>query len=92
MAGPDPLWRKSCHLFYGLFDYENYTIIADWEMWIRMSRCGLKMKLVPYTLCIYVDHNDTVSKSSDAKLEEQKVKLAKQYTNGSRQRTHSKSL
>ena len=84
MAGPDPLWRKSYHLFYGFFDYKNYSIIADWEMWIRMSVNGLKMRLVPHTLCIYVDHNDTVSKSSNVKLEEQKLKLAKQYSNGNR--------
>jgi len=84
MAGPDPLWRKSFHTFYGLFDYVNYSIIADWEMWIRMASRGLKMKLVPHVLCIYVDHNETVSKSSDVKVDQQKITLAKQYRNGSR--------
>lgn len=81
MAGPDPLWRKSYHTFNGFFDYKNYSIIADWEMWIRMSKNGLKMKLIPHVLCIYLDHDDTVSKSSNIKLEEQKIKLANQYKN-----------
>lgn len=84
MAGPDPLWRKSFHAFYGLFDYVNYSIIADWEMWTRMASCGLKMKLIPHVLCIYVDHDKTVSKSSNVKVEEQKITLIKQYSNGSR--------
>lgn len=80
MAGPDPLWRKAFHTFYGLFDYANYSIIGDWEMWIRMSKQGLKMKLIPHVLCIYVDHSETVSKISSAKVDEQKIKLARQYT------------
>ena len=77
MAGPDPLWRKSFHLFGGYFDYKNFSIIGDWEMWIRMSKMGLKFKLIPHVLCIYVDHDDTVSKSSNEKLEEQKMRLSK---------------
>jgi hypothetical protein len=79
MAGPDPLWRKAFHTFYGLFDYQNYSIIADWEMWIRMAKQGLKMKLIPHVLCIYVDHDSTVSKSNNTKLDEQKRKLIQQY-------------
>jgi len=80
MAGPDPIWRKAFHTFYGLFDYQNYSIIADWEMWRRMSTQGMKMKLIPHVLCIYVDHEQTISNSSSIKLDEQKVRLAKQYT------------
>jgi hypothetical protein len=80
MAGPDPLWRKSFHLFGGLFDYQNYSIIGDWEMWRRMSRMGLVFKLIPHVLCIYVDHEDTVSRSNFEKLENQKAKLSQQYS------------
>lgn len=80
MAGPDPMWRKSAHTFYGLFDYNNYSIIGDWEMWIRMAANGLKFKLLPYVLCIYIDHPDTVSKSDNSKLDTQKNNLMKQYT------------
>ena len=79
MAGPDPLWRKSFHLFGGLFDYENFSIIGDWEMWIRMSKMGLKFKLIPHVLCIYVDHENTVSNSSSEKLKEQQLKLKQKY-------------
>jgi len=80
MAGPDPLWRKSFHLFGGLFDYQNFSIIGDWEMWRRMSRMGLVFKLIPHVLCIYVDHEDTVSRSNFEKLENQKTKLSQQYS------------
>ena len=80
MAGPDPLWRKSFHLFGGLFDYENFSIIGDWEMWIRMSKMGLKFKLIPHVLCIYVDHENTVSNSSSEKLRDQQIKLKQKYS------------
>lgn len=79
MAGPDPMWRKTFHLFQGYFDSENYSIIGDWEMWIRMAKYGLKFKLIPYALCIYVSHEDTVSNSDNNKLEKQKQRLYNQY-------------
>jgi hypothetical protein len=79
MAGPDPMWRKSYHTFHGYFDYENFSIIGDWEMWVRMSKDGLIMKLIPQPLCIYVDHSDTVSNSDGSKTEEQKKKLKEKY-------------
>jgi hypothetical protein len=81
MAGPDPLWRKSYHAFGGYFDAERFSIIGDWEMWIRMAAYGLKMRLVPHVLCIYGDHGDTVSNSSSVKLEEQKELLTNLYNN-----------
>jgi hypothetical protein len=81
MAGPDPLWRKSAHTFIGYFDFKNYSIIGDWEMWIRMAANGMRFKLLPYVLCIYVDHNDTVSRSNNTNLEQQKEKLLKQFQN-----------
>lgn len=80
MAGPDPLWRKSYHAFGGYFDTEQFTIIGDWEMWLRMASHGLKMRLIPYVLCIYGEHDNTVSKSNSVKLEEQKSMLANYYS------------
>lgn len=76
MAGPDPLWRKTFHMFGGYFDHKNFSMIGDWEMWQRMSRAGLKFKLVPHVLCIYLDHEDTVSRSSFEELDIQKSRLA----------------
>ena len=79
MGGPDPMWRKSSHLVCGLFDYENYSIIADWEMWIRMASKGLKFKLIPYILCLYVNHEETVSRTNKDKSKQQVNRLKEQY-------------
>lgn len=79
MAGPDPVWRKSAHIFYGYFDYQNYSIIGDWEMWVRMAKYGLKFRLIPHVLGVYINHDNTVSRSNNQELENQKVQLMKQY-------------
>jgi hypothetical protein len=84
MAGPDPLWRKSFHTFFGKFDYKNYSVIGDWEMWRRMAKNGMKMKLIPSTLCIYVMHDGTVSNRHSQSLEEQKKLIYNQYGYGNR--------
>ena len=60
-AGPDPMWRKSLHNVVGYFDYEKFNTIGDWDMWIRFANTGSKFKLLPYILCIYLDHQDTIS-------------------------------
>ena len=79
MGGPDPMWRKSTHLVCGLFDYENYSIIADWEMWIRMATKGLKFKLIPQIMCLYVNHEQTVSRTNKEKSQQQVSRLKQQY-------------
>jgi hypothetical protein len=79
-AGPDPMWKKSLHDTVGYFDYENYPSIGDWEMWIRFAKkANAKFKLIPEVLCIYRDHQDTVSKSYKDKVNIQKQKLQNQY-------------
>ena len=31
-------------------------------MWIRFAKSGSKFKLIPEVLCVYLDHNETISK------------------------------
>jgi hypothetical protein len=61
LIGPDPMWKKSLHTASGYFDQENFSSIGDWEMWIRFAKKGAKFKLIPEILCIYFDHEKTVS-------------------------------
>lgn len=82
MAGPDPMWKKSLHDKVGYFDYENFNTIGDWEMWIRFAKNGAKFKLIPEVLCIYLDHENTVSKTNNEKVEAEKIRLSKKYFNG----------
>jgi len=80
MAGPDPMWKKKLHNKVGYFDYENYNTIGDWEMWIRFVLfANAKFKLIPEVLCIYLDHENTVSKINLKKVEDEKIRLSKKY-------------
>lgn len=79
-AGPDPLWRKSLHNKVGYFDYENFNTIGDWEMWIRFAVNGAKFKLIPEVLCIYLDHNETVSQRQAEKATSEKSRLVEKYS------------
>ncbi len=79
LIGPDPVWKKELHDKAGYFNQEEYSIIGDWEMWARFAKAGAKFKLIPEVLAIYLDHPNTVSKESEDKLEQQKVKLYKAF-------------
>jgi hypothetical protein len=79
-AGPDPMWKKSLHNTVGYFNYKNYPSIGDWEMWIRFAKkANAKFKLISEVLCIYRDHDNTVSKSYINKIQDQKIKLYQEY-------------
>lgn len=62
LIGPDPMWKKDLHQSSGYFDQENFSCIGDWEMWIRFAKNKAKFKLIPEILCLYFDHEKTVSK------------------------------
>jgi hypothetical protein len=78
-AGPDPMWRKSLHDQVGYFDYNNFNTIGDWEMWIRFAKAGSKFKLIPEILCLYLDHNQTISQRQHDKTSNEKHQLYEKY-------------
>lgn len=78
-AGPDPMWKKSLHDSVGYFDYERFNTIGDWEMWIRFSNAGFVFKLIPLVLCIYLDHQNTLSTRQLDKARNEKILLNNLY-------------
>ena len=79
LIGPDPMWRKRLHEKAGYFSIDEYSAIADWEMWIRFAVTGAKFRLIPEILCIYLDHDQTESQRVSEKAEQQKLKLTQKY-------------
>jgi len=79
LIGPDPMWKRELHDTTGYFSIDEYAAIGDWEMWVRFAKAGAKFKLIPEVLCIYLDHDDTVSKVQINKAEGQKLKLIQEY-------------
>jgi hypothetical protein len=48
-------------------------------MWIRFAKAEAKFKLLPEVLCIYLDHQNTVSKKQEDKVQEEKQRLFQKY-------------
>ena len=42
----NPMWRKSLHNKFGMFN-ESFTIVGDWEFWIRIVKNEVKFKKIP---------------------------------------------
>lgn len=47
-----PMWRKSMHIKYGLFD-TTFFIAGDWEMWLRAATCGSVFAKLDMILGLY---------------------------------------
>jgi glycosyltransferase involved in cell wall biosynthesis len=47
-----PMWRKSLHDRYGLFD-DSYRSAGDWEMWLRAASAGSVFKKIPGVYNLY---------------------------------------
>jgi glycosyltransferase involved in cell wall biosynthesis len=51
-VGPQPMWRKSLHEHYGLFD-KTFSTSGDWEFWLRIAR-GTTFLHIPEYLGLYL--------------------------------------
>ena len=81
-AGPDPMWRKVLHDKVGYFDNQNFATIGDWEMWVRFALTGAKFKLIPEVLCIYLDHETTVSRRQNDRIRGEQLHMKEKYIKG----------
>ena len=57
--GPMPMWRKSLHDEYGLFDPE-YHSSGDYEFWLRLAKAGVKFQRYPEPLGAYFDRQNNI--------------------------------
>ena len=57
--GPMPMWRKSLHDEYGLFDPEMHSS-GDYDFWLRLAKAGVKMKRIPEPLGAYFDRAESI--------------------------------
>lgn len=55
LPGIQPMWRKSMHEKYGLFN-PWFTSAGDWEMWLRAVDGGAKFKKIKQILGLYYEN------------------------------------
>ena len=53
-VGPQPMWRRSLHGQFGLFD-PGYTSAGDYEFWLRICR-KVQFVHIPEVLGLYLTH------------------------------------
>jgi len=56
--GPFPMWRKSLHDQYGLFD-GALKVAGDYELWLRLLKNGVQCKCVRKPLGAYLSRPDS---------------------------------
>lgn len=57
-VGPQPMWRRSLHGQFGLFD-PGYTSAGDYEFWLRICR-KVKFVHIPEVLGLYLTHEGSI--------------------------------
>ena len=63
--GPMPMWRKSLHDKYGLFD-ETFHIAGDWEFWLRVTKAGEQICSIAQPLGVYNKRMDSLERRNNA--------------------------
>lgn len=56
--GPMPMWRRSLHGKYGMFDAEMHSA-GDYEFWLRIAKGGERFHRIRQALGAYLYRNDS---------------------------------
>jgi glycosyltransferase involved in cell wall biosynthesis len=80
MPHASPMWRKSYHDKYGLFD-TSYQSAGDWEMWLRGATQGSKFKKINTLLGLYYFNPKGISTNPEnfSWKREEEMKVFKKY-------------
>lgn len=73
--GPMPMWKKSLHDKYGLFD-DTYQVAGDWEFFLRVAITGEPFRYIPHPLGLYWRRKDSIEhRMKDiCKMESQRIR------------------
>jgi len=70
LPGCFPVWRKSMHTRFGMFD-DSFKFSGDWEMWLRAVKHNAKFKKIPGIYGIY--YLNPKGKSSDKQFDDERL-------------------
>ena len=74
IVGPMPMWRKSIHIDIGYFD-ETYTVAADYDMWLRMARAGVRFSYLDESCGVYMNRHDSLEHRNQQLLPDENRKV-----------------
>ena len=77
--GPQPMWRRSLHDRFGLFD-PSYTSAGDYEFWLRIgAEAGFVH--IPQILGLYLMHEQSLEHQNASLSQEEAERARKQHWN-----------
>jgi len=76
--GPMPMWRKSLHERFGLFD-ENLSAAGDYEFWCRCVACGSSFSRVAQFLGLYLHNPTGICNSDIPRVEKESAAVRTRY-------------
>jgi hypothetical protein len=71
ICGPFPLLKRQTIVEAGMFNPE-YSIVGDYEMWLRLSKMGRTFQKIPETIGSYF--NNPAGLSTDKSLEVERMR------------------
>lgn len=77
-VGPMPVWRKSLHDRFGLFD-ESYHVAGDWEFWLRCVKGGAKICYIQKQLGLYLFRADSLERRDMKRHIEERKRIKGKY-------------
>ena len=77
-VGPMPMWRKSLHDQYGLFD-KKLHVAGDYEFWLRIAEQGEKFYRINHTLGKYLYRADSAEHREQTRTVWESAKVRSPY-------------
>jgi glycosyltransferase involved in cell wall biosynthesis len=59
-VGPMPMWRKSLHTEFGMFD-DQMDVAGDYEFWLRVTSKGTLLKRIPLSVGAFLERPSSIS-------------------------------
>jgi glycosyltransferase involved in cell wall biosynthesis len=78
-VGPMPMWRKSLHDKYGLFD-ASLHVAGDYEMWLRITQKGERLlKMTTEPLGVYLQRKDSAEHRQKVRTIQETSRVRSKY-------------
>ena len=77
IVGPQPMWRRSLHDRWGIFD-EQFTVAGDYEFWMRIGR-DEKFLRVPEILGLYYQNGAGLEYASGERTAIETIEIQRRY-------------
>jgi glycosyltransferase involved in cell wall biosynthesis len=77
IVGPQPMWRRTLHDRYGLFD-ARYQVAGDYEFWLRIGKTE-RLRKMPLLLGLYYMNRNGLEHSSEENTARETREIRERY-------------